>query len=142
MVRGEQRATVGRGVLRAMLELEFNASNRYAAPLKIVQIGVKPDSSQSHYHLQILQSFQLAVEKCGALRQLLAQRLIVGRSAARRGGNIQILQCKAVVTPGCGRVIGEAGLVQYRIHEVSRRIAGERSPGAVGAMSARRETHN
>src|SRR5579859_2847455 len=40
------------------------------------------------------------------------------------------------------RLVGKSGFMQHGIHELSRRIARERPPGAVGAVRPGRKSHD
>ena len=49
---------------------------------------------------------------------------------------------QAIVAMSRGRLIGEASLVQNRIQEFSRRVAGKGPTGAIGSVSARSQAHD
>ena len=74
--------------------------------------------------------------------QLLRQRLVIGRSAADRGGDIEVFQFKAVITGIGSGLIGKSGLVEDRIHEFTGRIPCKRTSSAVRAMGAGREAED
>ncbi len=65
-----------------------------------------------------------------------------GGGAADDRANPYLAQLEAVVAAGGGGLAGKAELVEDRVHEVSGAVAGEGTAGAVGSVSAWRETHD
>ncbi len=115
---------------------------KQAAALQVVEIGFESNPSQGHYHFHILEPVHFAIEIRRAIGQFLRQRLVVGRRAADRGGDVEVLQFESVRAVRGRRLIGESGLVQDRIHEFAGGIAGERTSGAVGAVGAGSEAEH
>ena len=76
--------------------------------LQVVQIRFKSDSSQRHNHPQVLQSLQFTFEVRSAVGKFLGQRLVVGRGAARGGGDVEVREHQAVVTVGGRGLTGKA----------------------------------
>src|SRR5215469_6848252 len=138
MIRSQNDLPVGQLVLGAMPELVQRSHLDQAPPLQIVQIRVEPNLPQRHDYLQPLQSIDLAIQIWRAVRQLLRKRLVVGRSTARRSGDVKVAQCKTVSAINRGRLIGKAGVIQHRVHEVSRSVARKGTTRAVRSMRPRR----
>src|SRR4029077_10501144 len=109
---------------------------------EIVEISLESNSSQRNNDAQIFQSFEFAFQKRGAVGKFLRQRLIVRRSAACRGSDVEAGQHLAVAASGCSGLTGESGFVQYWIHEVAGSVSGERTAGAIGAMGAGSESED
>src|SRR5581483_1546214 len=68
-------------------------------------------------------------------------RFVIRRSTGGRGRDVGIDELQAVATMGCVRLVGKAGLVQDRIHEVARRIAGKRSSRPIRTVGSRGKAH-
>ena len=84
----------------------------------------------------------LRVEMIEAARDLLRQRLVVGRRAAHRGEDVRVRSAQAVVDVSGRRDVGEAGAMQRRHQEVAGAadaVAGEHAAGAVGAVRRGRQ---
>src|SRR5438105_10568577 len=88
----------------------------------------------------MLQARQLAIQKAGAVPGVLRGGLVSRRRAAHYGGDVTIAQLQAITFVRARRLRGEPGIVQHRIHEVSRSISREWPPGAVGAVRTRRQS--
>src|SRR5208282_2450823 len=88
-----------------------------AVPLEVIEIGIKADPAQRDHDFHILETLQFAIEIRSAVRQLLGQRLVVGRSTTDGGGDVNISQIESVLAIGGVGLVGKASLVQYREHE-------------------------
>jgi hypothetical protein len=85
---------------------------------------------------------ELAIQIRSTVHELLRQRLVFGRRTTYGCRDVQIPQSQAVVAVGRKRLVGEAYLVQHRIHEVARRVPCERAPSAVRAMRSRSQAEH
>lgn len=125
---------VGKDILRFAFE--------HTPTLQIVQIGIKANFSQRDYDLQFLQAFNFAIQIRRAVGQLLRQGLVVGRCAAGGGGDEQVVELEPVVPVGGRGLIGEAGFVEHRVHEVAGSVAGEGTASTVGTVGSGGEAEN
>src|SRR5260221_12415415 len=78
----------------------------------------------------------------GAVGELVRERFVVGWGAADGGGDVQFFQLQAVVAIGGGRLGGESGFVEGRVHEFSGGVAGEGAAGTVGAVGSGSEAED
>ncbi len=115
--------------------------NRSGA-LQIIQISIEADFAEHHHHPEFFEQGDFAVEILRAIGKFIGQRLVLRRGTAHRRRNVSIGESHAIVAPGGQRLRSKAGLMQDRIHEVARTVAGKRTSSAVGAVSARCETEN
>src|SRR5277367_2536104 len=99
-------------------------TGQQSAALHVVQIRVETDLPQGDYNPYVFESRNFAIEKSRALGQFLRQRLVVGRSAADRRGDVEIGQPEPVVAVVGGGLIGESRFVQHGIHELAGRVSG------------------
>ena len=81
-------------------------------------------------------------QRCLLYTSLLRQGLVVRRSAAGCGGDIEVFQFQAVITARGGGLAAEAGFMEDGIHEDAGSVAGEGPAGAVGTMGAGSESED
>src|SRR5580658_4644592 len=136
MIRRQQDASIGQEIFSSVAECIGTLAGDYLPPQQVVEIGFKTDSSERHDDAQIFQTLKFSFEIRSAVSELLRQRLVVRRRAARRRGYIKIGEHEAVIAVGGRRLIRKANFVQHRIHKLAGSVSGERPPGAVRAMSA------
>ncbi len=108
----------------------------------MLQVSVPSDVPQADDDAQPGEQSDLFVEPCCAVRQLGRRGLVVRRGAAADGGNPEIAQSHAVLAAARGGLRSEPRLVEHGIKKVAGAIAGEGPSGAVGAVSAGRETQD
>src|ERR1700678_2298105 len=84
------------------------------APLHILQISIEADLAERDHDLYFSQSCKLAVKKMRTLEQLFRKWLVVGRSAAHRGGNVQIFQPEPVIAVRGVGLTCKSGFIQHR----------------------------
>src|SRR5580693_8465337 len=105
-----------------------------ALPFEVVEISIEANPAKRDHDPHILEALYFAIQIRSALRQLLRKRLVIGRSAAYRRRDVEAFQLKAILAIGRGGLVGKAGFIQNREHELARRISGERPAGAVRAV--------
>lgn len=106
------------------------------------QVGPMSQSSESNDDSQSIQQAQLAREKRATSGEFSRGRLVVGRRAMDRRGDVAIDEIQSVIGRDRGRLVCEACLVEGPIEEVSRSISGEHPTGTVGAMRSGGESNN
>src|SRR5277367_1248846 len=136
MVRSQQGLSVRHLVFGSVLKDVGFPARELAATLEVIEIGIKADLAQRDHNFYILQSIHFAIEIRSAVCQFLRKRLVVWRSAAYCSRNVEIFQLQPVIAFGGVRLIGETGLMQDGEHKFPRRISGERTPSAIGAVRA------
>src|SRR3546814_5830183 len=67
------------------------------------------------------------------------RRLVLRRQAPNRVDDDRAVQRHPVVGPGLVAPLGQPEFIERRIEQIARIIAGERPPGAIRALLARRE---
>src|SRR5579863_6828825 len=112
------------------------------APFEVIEICIEANPSQSNHDLHISETLQLTIQVGSAVRQLLRQRLIVGRSTANRRGDVDVVELESVQTIGRVWLIGKTSLVQHWKHEFAGCVPGKRAASAVRAMCAGSEPQN
>src|SRR5438270_1552545 len=139
MIRRNQSSAIWHPELGAVSEYICRLPLHQPATLQVSQVTIKRNLAQGNYYFHMLQARQLAIQKAGAVPELLRGGLVSRRRAAHYGGDVTIAQHQAITFVRARRLRGEPGIVQHRIHEVSRSISREWSSGAVGAVRARRQ---
>src|ERR1700693_3704085 len=77
-----------------------------------------------------------------AVSHLFGQGLVVRRSAAGCGGDVEVFQFQAVITARGGGLAGEAGFVEDGIQEAAGDVAGKGTAGAGGTVGAGSESED
>src|SRR5579863_44200 len=113
-----------------------------AASFQVIEIGVKANPAQRDYDFHVLQTLHFTIQIGSAVRQLLWKRLVVGRSTANRGRDVNIFQLQPVITISRIGLVGKSGFKQHGIHEFAGRISGKRTAGAIGAVRSGSEAKN
>lgn len=142
VIGGQQMEPVGKQIVRTMREAVLGFAGNDAGVEQMREIPVEGDLAQADNDANPWQGTHLGGEMFGAVAYLLRLGLISGRGAADDGSNPGMAQLEAVIAGDGTGLCSEAKLVQNRVHEVSRAIAGEGPAGTVSSMGARRETEN
>jgi len=90
-------------------------------------------------YLEVPQEHHLAFQVGLASGELDSRRLVLGRGAPHRGGDIAIPEDEAIVLRNGSRLIREAGAVQSPIQEFPAPVSREGPPSAVASMGRRRQ---
>ncbi len=136
MIAGQQgRQRRRRPVERAVLE--FRSLGR---PQR--QVVVEGEFSERHYDPDALEPFKFLDQESPAVQRLLARRLVIGRRAAHRGGDVAIAQAQPVVAFDGLRLAGKSGAIE-RVEKIfAAAVAGEHASRAVRSVRAGRESEN
>src|ERR1700676_56083 len=126
---------------RAVRENVRRARSDCPAPLENVEVGIPRDFAESKNGAG-LQNLEFALQVASAVQHFLRQRLVVGRSAAARGGNVDALQAQTVVAAHRSWLVSEAGFVQGGIEEIAGAITGEDAAGAIAPVRGRSKSEN
>src|SRR5437868_668080 len=106
MVRGKKDPAIRKLVFGPVTENVTRAVFQYPPASQIIQIGIEPDLAQRHHDMHVLQTTELPVKKCRAVRQFFGQRLVGRWSASHRRCDVKIPQTQAVL------MISRIGLVR------------------------------
>lgn len=131
--------SIRENVLRAVSEPICRLTGDDAPLQKIGEIAVKGDLAQTYNDANARQSMNLIGKMCGAVTNLLGQRLISRRRAADHRGYPCVAEPEAIVTGDARWLAREAQLVEDGIHEGSGAVPGKRTTGPIGSMGARSE---
>ena len=112
---------------------------RGAAQAERLQRRFVRNAAERHDRAQPWHRSQCRDEEWPAGVDLRRQRLVLRRHAVHRVADPAIDQRQPVVGPGLIDALGEAVFEQRGIEQVAGEIAGEGTPGAVGALQPRRE---
>jgi hypothetical protein len=138
----QQRLSGGRAELAIVPEHKRRAAADHSASLQHFQVRIESDFAQRDNHAHFRQQIEFALEKRPAIAKLFGRRLISRRRAARRGGDINILQLQPVIARNGRRLRRKSGPVEGAIKDLTRAVAGKHAPGAIRAMSARRQAEH
>src|SRR5579862_6458295 len=139
MVTGEQCLSIGQGVFCAMREFHLSAPGELPCSPKMLKHTIEANLAQAYDHAQILEDGYLLVEKWRAVRELVGKRFIGGRRTAHDRGNLHSCEFHSVIAADSIWLRGEARVVEHRIQEIARAVAGEGPAGAIRSMCARGE---
>lgn len=142
MIAAKQVEAIRQKVLSAVRETKVRFALDGCSRGEIRQIAIEGDLAKADDDANVLQGFDLGVQMCRAVSDLLRSGLVAGRRTANDGGDPGFTQLESIVARRSFRLIGEAGLVEHGIHEISGAVAREGSSGAVGSMGSRREAEN
>src|SRR5829696_1898146 len=99
--------------------------------------GLVPgEGAEGDDHPEVEQG-ELGGQPGGAVVALGGERLVVGRGALDRGGDVAAGEGEAVAAGDRGRLVGEAGAVEAGEQPVAGAVAGEDPAGAVAAVGGR-----
>ena len=87
--------------------------------------------------LQRFQQLQLALHVRAASANLFDRWLVVGWCATDRRAEVCVHQLQPVVSRNAGGLRSKAGGKENLVEKISRAVAGEHSPGAIGAVGSR-----
>lgn len=118
------------------------AGGQHLLALQVIQIGIESDFAQGDDDIYFAQSSDFPIEKRRAVGKFLRHGLVRRWSTAHGGRNIKVLQLETVVAISGVGLVGKSGFIQHGIHEFAGCVAGEGTPGAVGAVSAGGESHD
>ena len=136
VVGGQEVQAVGQKVVRAVGETILGFANDDAGFEQKGEIAVEGNLSQADDDADARQSLDLVGEVSPAVANLLRLGLVAGRGAADDRGDPGVAQLKAVVAGDGARFAGQAELVENRVHEVARAVAGEGTAGTVGSVGS------
>jgi hypothetical protein len=136
VVRGQKVKAVGEKVIGSVGEAVGRFASDDAGVQKVSQVAIEGDLPETDDDANARERLNLSREMRGAVANLLRLGLVAGRSAADDGGDPRVAELEAVVAVGGAGFAGQAQLVQDRVHEVARAVAGEGSAGAVGSVGA------
>lgn len=88
-----------------------------------------------------MDDFQLRFQIRLAVGEFFGRGFVVGRDAARGGGEVQVAQSQAVVARDRDGLVREPGAEEGGIEKIARGVAGELASRAVGAVRAGGESH-
>src|SRR6266540_2290769 len=133
VVAAEQRAVLGKGSLGAVGETGLGADGA-----EVAQRGVPGVVAEGDHHADRVQERQLTLQPRRAVGPLLGERLVVGRRALDRRGDVAVPQLQPVVAGDRGGLVGEAGAPQRG----EQPVAGEDAAGAVAAVGGGRQAED
>ena len=122
------------GVARAVREGKLRLAEAQRRQRAVVR-----DAPQRDHRRHIGQRRDARPQEAAAGGDLRRRRLVLRRHAAHRIGDDAVDELQAVVGARLVAPAGEAELQQRCVEEIAGVVAGERSPGAIGAVEARRE---
>jgi hypothetical protein len=127
---------VGQQIVRTMREFEGRFPLDDSMGEEVSEVAIKCNLSQTDDDAEVLEVSDLGIEMRRAVANLLRGGFVSRRRTANYGGDPCLPEFEAIFAAGCLRLIGKAGLVEDRIHKVTRTVACEGSAGPVGAVSA------
>jgi hypothetical protein len=142
MIAAHHLETVGQIELRAVTKVVSATRFENTFPFCPRQHPFKRNAAQADCNPQIRQKLHLLVKPRRAVTQLFWSRLIAGRGTPHHRADPQVIEPHAIFARRCPGLRREAGLVQNRVEEVSRPVAGKRPSRAVGSMRPRRQAQN
>src|SRR5215207_7431816 len=131
VVGAEQDPVVGERSLGGVGEAGLGADRAEVAEGLVPGEGAEGDD-----HVDVEQG-ELGGQPGGAVVALGGERLVVGRGALDRGGDVAAGEGEAVAAGDRGRLVGEAGAVEAGEQPVAGAVAGEDPAGAVAAVGGR-----
>ena len=135
MIAGQQMGSVRERIVCSMNKSELRFAGDDAALQQIRQVAVKCDPAETNDHTNSPKRFNLLSKMIGTTADLHRSGLVPGRSAAHDRGNPRVTKLQAVIARGPLGLIGKTNIVQHRVHEVSRSVAGERAASSIRSVS-------
>ena len=142
MVAAKQVEVVGQGVLGGVGKAVVGAAGDDAGVQQVGQEAVPGDLAEANDDADAGQRVDLGRQVDTAVANLLGCGLVAGRGAADDRANPGVAEAEAIVAGDGAGLGGEAELVEDRVHEVARAIAGKRAAGAVGSVGAGSEAED
>ena len=109
---------------------------------EVSEIAVECDLSEADDDSDTGQRLYFGGKMGGAVANLLGERLVAGGGTADNGCDPGMAKLEAVFAVDCTRFAGKAEFMEDGVHEVAGAVSGEGTAGAVGPMSAGRESKN
>src|SRR6266511_2127282 len=109
---------------------------------EVAQRGVPGVVAEGDHHADRVQERQLPLQPRRAVGPLLGERLVVGRRALDRRGDVAVPQLQPVVAGDRGGLVGEAGAPQRGEQPVAGAVAGKDAAGAVAAVGGGRQAED
>src|SRR5665213_1008777 len=134
MIAGNHNETAREPVLGAMREDEAGSRGQLPGSLGVAKQSIEGNAAQTHNNAQILKQAKLLIEPGCAVALLLRRGFVGGRRAANHSTDPQVSEFHAVVAGDGFSLRGKASFMQHRKQKISRSVAGEGSPGAVGSV--------
>ncbi len=119
MVAGEQRQSIGQGVLCAVGEFQFPSSSEFPGAAEMLQYTVEGNLSQAYDDAQIFKGSDLLVEVGSAIGKLARKRLITGRRTPHHGSDLHSCKPHPVIPAHSIWLGSEAGFVENRVQKVA-----------------------
>lgn len=142
MIAGEEVQPIGQKILRAMREAVGRFLFDDPGLQKMGKVAIKGDFAQAYDDAHAREDFNLSGKVSGAIANLLGRGFVAGRSATDNGGDPGVAKLETVITRGSCRLTGEAQLVEYGIHKVSRAVACEGTSCTIRSMRTGGETED
>src|SRR6185437_5095754 len=139
VVAAEEREAVGELVLGSVAEDKSGSALDDARADEVREIAVPGNLAEANDDLDSGQESDLIGEIGSAVADLFGCGLVAGRRTANDGADPHAAEPETVVYMCRGWLVGEAGVVQHGIEEVSGAVAGEDSAGAIAAVGSRGE---
>src|SRR6266581_2025541 len=134
MIGGQQRPTIRHPVFRSVLKYVTLLGTQTAQSLEAIEIGIKGDFSESDDDFRMGQSLELSLQIWRTIGQLLRERLVVRRGAARGGSDVEVSEQQAVVAVSGAGLVGKSSFVKNGVHEFAGSVACKWATGAVGTV--------
>src|SRR6266566_4477292 len=142
VVRCHEDGAVREPRLRVVSEPRALARREPLPPSRRVEPGIVRDAAQRHDDAHALEQAQLGREIGPAALELGATRLVAGRRAARRSGDVAVPQLEAIGPRNGVRPARESEAVQRLVQPVAARVPREHPAGAVRAVRRGRQAHD
>src|SRR5215469_1301063 len=123
VVGGEQtRQIVAKSIAGTVRKAKWREALDFSLVLENSQVDAQRDAAQNENGART-QNFQFAFKIRAAIRQLRRQRLVSRRRAARRRGNVGVLELESVAQPDGSGLVGESGIVKRLVKEITGAVA-------------------
>src|SRR5207247_2083110 len=134
VVGGDQRDAIGEGRHGAVRGGGGARWPGRAEPAAGTQVRLPADPPEPHDDAHAIQQPERLEKVRLAARELGRRRLVAGRRAAERGGDVRVSEAETVSPMSRGRRVGEARVVERVDVPVAAPVAREHPAGAVAAV--------
>ena len=142
MVGPEQVHPVGEQVLRPVAESIGRAPSNGAPSEKMSEVTIPCNLPKANNNLHCGQRRDLGGEIRGAIANFFRRRFVTGRCTAHDTSNPCATQLESIVPMDRCWLTRQSDVMEDRIHEITRAVAGKNSPSAICTMCSWGEPQN